>query len=55
MKVINLVHDEILALAKVEEAKDVEAKIMSALTTAPSWASDFPLAAESWIDTRYHK
>lgn len=55
VKVINLVHDEILALAKVEEAKDVEAKIMSALTTAPSWASDFPLAAESWIDTRYHK
>lgn len=55
VEVINLVHDEILALAKVEEAKDVEAKIMSALTTPPSWAGDFPLAAESWIDTRYRK
>jgi hypothetical protein len=29
--------------------------MMTALTTPPSWAPNFPLAAESWIDTRYRK
>ena len=53
--VINLIHDEILSLARVEDAVEVEKLMMTALTTPPSWAPNFPLAAESWIDTRYRK
>ena len=53
--VINLIHDEILSLCRVEDAKQTEELVMRALTTPPSWAGDFPLAAESWIDTRYRK
>lgn len=51
----NLVHDEILALSRLEEAKETEQKIMKEMTTPPKWAPNFPLAAESWIDTRYRK
>ena len=53
--VINLVHDEALVLCKEEEAKYVEERMMLALTTPPTWAKDFPLAAESWIENRYRK
>lgn len=53
--VINLIHDEILSLCRVEDATEVEKLMMTALTTPPSWAPNFPLAAESWIDTRYRK
>jgi DNA polymerase len=53
--VVNLVHDEILSLAKIDEAKQVETRMMQVMTTAPKWAGDFPLAAESWIDVRYRK
>jgi DNA polymerase len=55
VSIINLVHDEILALSRVELAKEVESLLMQFLTTPPNWAPDFPLAAESWIDTRYRK
>jgi DNA polymerase len=55
VSIINLVHDEILALSRVELAKEVESLLMQFLTTPPDWAPDFPLAAESWIDTRYRK
>jgi DNA polymerase len=53
--VINLIHDEILSLCRVEDSTKVEKLMMTALTTPPSWAPNFPLAAESWIDTRYRK
>jgi len=55
ISVINLVHDEILALSRIEESKETEAKVMQYLTTPPIWAGDFPLAAESWVDVRYRK
>jgi hypothetical protein len=55
VSVINLIHDEILSLCRVEDAKQTEELVMKSLTTPPSWAGDFPLAAESWIDTRYRK
>ena len=55
VSIINLVHDEILALSRVELANEVESLLMQFLTTPPDWAPDFPLAAESWIDTRYRK
>lgn len=53
--VINLIHDEILSLCKIEDAKYTEDRMMAALTTPPSWATGFPLAAEAWADTRYRK
>jgi DNA polymerase len=53
--VINLIHDEILSLCRIDDAKEVEKLMMTALTTPPIWAPNFPLAAESWIDTRYRK
>jgi DNA polymerase len=55
VSVINLIHDEILSLCRVEDAKQTEELVMKSLTKPPSWAGDFPLAAESWIDTRYRK
>lgn len=51
----NLVHDEILTIAKEEDAVETEKLLMEEMTTPPEWAPDFPLAAESWIDTRYRK
>jgi DNA polymerase len=53
--VVNLIHDESLTLSKVEDAKYTEERLMTILTTPPKWAPDFPLAAESWVDTRYRK
>ena len=53
--IINLVHDEILSLALEQDAKEIEKLMMLEMTRPPTWASDFPLAAESWIDTRYRK
>jgi DNA polymerase len=53
--VLNLIHDENLSMSKLEDAKATEEKLMRALTTPPAWAPNFPLAAESWIDTRYRK
>jgi DNA polymerase len=53
--VLNLIHDENLSMSRTEDAKIVEEKLMRALTTPPVWADNFPLAAESWIDTRYRK
>lgn len=55
VNIINLVHDEILALSKIYEAKATEELLIHHLTTPPTWAPDFPLAAESWIDNRYRK
>lgn len=53
--IVNLVHDEILALAEIERAKEVEQLILKEMTTPPAWAPNFPLAAESWVDLRYRK
>ena len=53
--VVNLIHDENLTLSLVEDAKYTEERLMTVLTTPPKWAPDFPLAAESWVDTRYRK
>ena len=53
--VINLIHDEILALCPSDDAQRVEKLMMTQMTTPPSWAPGFPLAAESWIDVRYRK
>lgn len=55
LAILNLVHDEVLSLSKIEDAEATEKLIMREMTTPPVWAPDFPLAAESWIDTRYRK
>jgi DNA polymerase len=54
-EVINLIHDEVLLLvdeSKGDTALDDVTKIM---TAPPTWASDFPLAAEGWVGKRYRK
>jgi DNA polymerase len=51
----NCIHDEVLLLVD-EERKDVALEdVVRIMTTPPSWASDFPLAAEGWEGTRYRK
>ncbi len=55
VEVVGLVHDEVIALTKEEEAKEVEQLVLKEMTTAPVWAEGFPLDAESWVDKRYRK
>ena len=54
-EIINLVHDEALLLAYEDKADIVLKQVLQIMTTAPSWAKDFPLAAEGWVDKRYRK
>ena len=54
-EVINLIHDEILMLAGEHEALQAEKTLLQVMSTPPSWAEDFPLAAETWVDKRYRK
>ena len=54
-EVINLIHDEILMIALESEATQAEKTLLQVMSTPPSWAEDFPLAAETWIDKRYRK
>ena len=54
-EIINLVHDEALLLAYEDKSDTVLKQVLQIMTTAPSWAKDFPLAAEGWVDKRYRK
>jgi DNA polymerase len=47
------IHDEIVALAPVEEAEAVRARMIEIMQTPPDWALDLPLAAEGFINTRF--
>ena len=53
--VCNSIHDEVLLL--VDESKQDVAldEVINIMTTPPSWAPDFPLAAEGWVGKRYRK
>ena len=53
--VVNSVHDEVLLL--VDEAKGDTAldDVINIMTTPPTWAPEFPLAAEGWVGKRYRK
>jgi DNA polymerase len=53
--VINSIHDEVLLLVKEESAESAMDDVIKIMTTPPSWAPDFPLAAEGWYDKRYKK
>jgi DNA polymerase len=53
--IVNSIHDEVLLLVD-EERRDVALEdVINIMTTAPSWAPDFPLAAEGWVGDRYRK
>jgi DNA polymerase len=55
-EVINSIHDEVLLLVDEDGAKEaLENDVMQIMTTPPSWAPDFPLAAEGWVSKRYRK
>jgi DNA polymerase bacteriophage-type len=53
--VINCIHDEVLLLVEEQSAESAMADVMNIMTTPPSWAPDFPLAAEGWHGKRYRK
>jgi DNA polymerase I-like protein with 3'-5' exonuclease and polymerase domains len=54
-EIINLIHDEILMIALESEATQAEKTLLQVMSTPPSWAEGFPLAAETWVDKRYRK
>ena len=54
-EVINSIHDEVLLLVEEQSAESALDKVVSIMTTPPTWAPDFPLAAEGWVGNRYRK
>ena len=54
-EVINSVHDEVLLLVEEQRAESSMTDVLNIMTTPPSWAPDFPLAAEGWFGKRYRK
>ena len=54
-EVVNSIHDEVLLLVDEEIGETAMADVTSIMTTPPSWAPDFPLAAEGWVSKRYKK
>jgi len=54
-EVINSVHDEVLLLVEEQNGESAMADVIRIMTTPPSWAPDFPLAAEGWHGKRYRK
>ena len=54
-ELVNSVHDEVLLLVDEQNGKTALDEVVNIMTTPPSWASDFPLAAEGWCGKRYRK
>ena len=54
-EIINSIHDEVLLLVEEQSGESAMEKVISIMTTPPSWAPDFPLAAEGWHGKRYRK
>ncbi len=54
-EVINSIHDEVLLLVEEQNGESAMADVVNIMTTPPSWAPDFPLAAEGWYGKRYRK
>ena len=55
-EVINSIHDEVLLLVDEDRAEEaLENDVMHIMTNPPTWAPDFPLAAEGWHGKRYRK
>ena len=53
--VCNSIHDEVLLIVPEETAEPMLEDVVRIMTTPPSWAPDFPLAAEGWFGKRYRK
>ena len=54
-ELVNSVHDEVLILVDEQKAESAMEDVIRIMTTPPSWAPDFPLAAEGWHGKRYRK
>jgi DNA polymerase len=54
-EVINSIHDEVLLLVEEQSAESALADVTRIMTIPPTWAPDFPLAAEGWHGKRYRK
>lgn len=54
-EVINSIHDEVLLLVEEQNGESAMADVIKIMVTPPSWAPDFPLAAEGWVSKRYRK
>jgi DNA polymerase len=54
-EVINSIHDEVLLLVEEQSGESALADVINIMTTPPTWAPDFPLAAEGWFGNRYRK
>ena len=54
-EVINSIHDEVLLLVEEQSAESALDDVINIMTTPPTWAPDFPLAAEGWHGKRYRK
>jgi DNA polymerase len=54
-EVINSIHDEVLLLVEEQSAESALADVTRIMVQPPTWAPDFPLAAEGWYGKRYRK
>lgn len=54
-EVLNCVHDEILLITPEDQGESSLGRVVELMTTPPSWAPEFPLAAEGWVGKRYRK
>jgi DNA polymerase len=54
-EVINSIHDEVLLLVEEQSAESALADVTKIMVQPPTWAPDFPLAAEGWYGKRYRK
>ena len=54
-EMVNLVHDEVLLLVEEQNGESAMADVLNIMTIPPTWAPDFPLAAEGWVSKRYKK
>jgi DNA polymerase len=54
-QIANSIHDEVLLIIDEKFADTALDDVINIMTTPPSWAPDFPLAAEGWVGDRYRK
>jgi hypothetical protein len=53
--IVTMSHDEIVALARLNQAEKVYQKMLKIMSTPPVWGRDIPLAAEGGWDVNYSK
>ena len=54
-RIVTMAHDEIVIIAKKEDAKKALDFMIKTMSTPPDWAPDLPLAAEGGFDINYSK